>query len=164
MMLESTLTIHFHQRFGAFDRIISLLRRRGFPIAGMTIERTHRQDLSRMTVTVGDERCAEQVLRHLAKLPDVAEVTLTVEGEAVQREYAMARVHCAPEQESEVRVILTKHNARTVAAADGALVVEASGPRHEIDNLFADLTPYGIEESARTSPIALHHTSGAAIV
>jgi acetolactate synthase-1/3 small subunit len=155
------LTVHFQKRFGAFDRIASLLRRRGFPVSGMTVERTHRQDIGRMTVSVGSHETVEQVRRHLQKLPDVLEVNVHTAEDAVQREYALLRVHCAPTQEDTIRAVLERHGARLVATAKDHMVVEASGSKPSMDALFADLSPFGIEESARTNPIALSYTQAA---
>lgn len=156
-METATLTVHFVRRHGAFDRITSLLRRRGFPISGATRERTHRDDVDRMTVVVGDVRAAEQVRRHLAKLPDVIEVGLSDEKGGVQREYVLLRLRCSGTSLAELEKCLDRHGARVLAATQDHLVIEASGRRAAIDKLFADLEPYEIEESARTHSIAMSH-------
>ncbi len=153
------ITLLFTQRTGALDRIISLLRRRGFPIAGMTVERTHQADVGRMTVVVEHPKALAQVSRHLQKLPDVLEVTTAADGDAVQREYALARIQCRPAQRAEVMALLSAYGARAVSMTSDYVVVEASGPGTELDALFAELASYGIEESARTSPMALRRVS-----
>jgi acetolactate synthase I/III small subunit len=160
-MSETTLTVYFQQRFGAFDRIASLLRRRGFAVSGITLERTHRQDLGRLTLGIGVQETVEQVRRHLEKLPDVVEVTVHAAGDTLQREYALLRVHCESEQEGSLQRVLDRHGARAVGAEPGRLMVEASGTQSTMDALFADLTPFGIEESARTNPIALSYRQAA---
>jgi acetolactate synthase-1/3 small subunit len=158
-MPETTLTLLFTQRFGAVDRILSLLRRRGFPIGGMTIERTHRPEIGRMTVVVTDDAAAAQVTRHLAKLPDVLEVHAESKN-TLTREFALIRIRCAPEQEEQVHEIVTALDARVLSVSDGHLVLEASGPPALLDELVAALEPFGIDELARTSPIALHRQPG----
>ena len=104
-MSESTLTLRFAEGTGAVDRIIGLLRRRGFPIAGMTLERTHADGVGRMTVVVDGEDHIEQVTRHLRRLPDVLEVTNAGAG-TIQREYALARVHCTASQRSDLEAVI----------------------------------------------------------
>jgi acetolactate synthase-1/3 small subunit len=154
-----TITLLFMQRTGAIDRIMSLLRRRGFPIGGMTVERTHQVDVGRMTLVVEHTKALEQVSRHLRKLPDVLEVTATDEEDAVRREYALVRIQCRPPERAEVMALLSAYGARTVSLTSNFMVLEASGPGTELDALFAELAPYGIEESARTSPMALRRIS-----
>jgi len=148
----------FTQRTGALDRILSLLRRRGFPIVGMTVERTHQADVGRMTLVVEQAKALEQVSRHLRKLPDVLEVT-TVDEDAIRREYALVRIRCRPQERAEVMALLSAYGARAISLTSIYMVVEASGLGMELDALFAELAPYGIEESARTSPMALRRVS-----
>lgn len=158
-MTDATVTVHFQQRFGAFDRISSLLRRRGFPIAGITVERTQRDDVGRMSVGVRGEAAIEQVRRHLEKLPDVLEVQVHLEGSSVRREYALVRLRRDPGREDAVLAVLAEHGARVVNSSATELVAEASGSHPAMDTLFAALAPYGIEECARTNTIALSHAA-----
>jgi acetolactate synthase-1/3 small subunit len=153
-MPESTLTVLFTQRVGALDRIISLLRRRGFPISSMTVERTHLPEIGRMTVVVKAPEAVSQVTRHLSRLPDVVDVAAGDE-EAVRREYALVRIRCAPQQRPEVVALLSAFDARVLSISAEHLLLEAAGHGAELDALFAELAPYGIEESARTNPICM---------
>lgn len=153
-MSDSTLTLHFSQRFGAVDRILSLLRRRGFPIAGLTLERTHNPSIGRMTVVVEGQAATEQVTRHLSKLPDVIEVNAGDDDE-MRREYALVRIRCEPRQRVEVLALLSTVAGRAISMTTTHLVLEAAGGSSTLNRLFSALTPYGIEESARTNPMAL---------
>ena len=153
-MMDSTLTVSFIQRFGAVDRILSLLRRRGFPIAGLTLERTHDRQVGQMTVVVEKSDAVEQVRRHLAKLPDVIEVSTGDEDE-LKREYTLTRIRCRPQQRAEVLALLSTVAGRAISMTADHLVLEAAGSPTTLDRLFRALKPYGIEESARTNPMAL---------
>ena len=157
-MTEATLTVHFRQQFGAPDRILSLLRRRGFPIAGMTLERTHDPAIGRMTLVLETDEVVEQVSRHLAKLPDVMEVSAGDDDE-LRREYALVRIRCRPEQRAEVLALLSTVAGRAISMTTDHLVLEAAGNSSTLERLFATLTPYGIVESARTNPMALKRAS-----
>lgn len=154
-MADSTLTLRFTEGSGAVDRIIGLLRRRGFPISGLTLERTHAGGVGRMTVVVDGHDYMKQVARHLRRLPDVMEVTTAGIG-TIQREYAMARVHCTPEQRSSLEAVIHHYGARIISTGDEHVGIEISGGRDDMDAIFCELVPYGIEESARTNPMALH--------
>lgn len=157
-MHDSTLTVLFAERVGALDRIVSLLRRRGFPISGMSLERTHQSDIRRMSLGVHQSAALPQVQRHLARLPDVIDVTIT-DGEALHREYALLRVRCSAAERGEVLAILAAFDARALSISRDHVVVEASGFTQQIEALFTALSAYGIEESARTNPIALRRMS-----
>ncbi len=154
-MSEATLTVSFTEGPCAVDRIIGLLRRRGFPIAGMTLERTHADGIGRMTVVVDGPETVQQISRHLQRLSDVLEVTNADEG-TVQREYALARVRCSPQQRLELQGLMDGLGVRTVSEGNDYLVVEMSGRRDDLNAAFEALGPFGIEESARTNPMAVH--------
>jgi acetolactate synthase-1/3 small subunit len=108
-----------------------------------------------MTVVVDGHDHMEQVARHLRRLPDVIEVTNAGVG-TIHREYALARVHCTPEQRSDLEAVIARHGGRIISTGDDFLAVEVSGGRDDLDAMFSELVPYGIEESARTNPMALH--------
>jgi len=153
-MSETALTLTFRRQFGAADRILSLLRRRGFPITALTLERTHDAAVGRMTVVVEHDDAVEQVERHLAKLPDVLDVS-TGDDDELRREYALVRIRCAPQQRAEILALLSTVAGRAISITADGLVLEAAGSPSTLDRLFATLAPYGIEESARTNPMAL---------
>jgi acetolactate synthase I/III small subunit len=150
-----TVTLSYTERFGAADRIMSLLRRRGFPISGMTLERTHQPNVGRMTVSVSNPAAVEQVYRHLRKLPDVLSVNASTQQDAVCREYALVRVHCVSENQPGLLELLEVFEARVLNTTEAGVVAEMSGTHQEIDTLFGFLDHYGIEEAARTNTMAI---------
>lgn len=152
-MHETAITLCYCNRAGTLDRIIGLLRRRGFPIGGMTVERTHRADVNRMTITVERDEVVPQMCRHLERIPDVLEVG-RADG-TLCREYALARISCGPAQRSEVMTILSAYHAHPLAIGADHLVIEVTGFRDHLDALFAALTAYGVDDVARTYPMAL---------
>jgi acetolactate synthase-1/3 small subunit len=154
-MNDATVTLSYTQSFGAADRIMSLLRRRGFPISGMTLERTHQPDVGRMTVSVGNPAAVQQVSRHLRKLPDVLSVNAGAQDDTVCREYALVRVHCDSEHQAGLIALLEVFEARVLNTSADGMVAEVSGNRSDIDTLFGFLEHYGIEEAARTNTMAI---------
>jgi acetolactate synthase-1/3 small subunit len=153
-MAGAALTVHFTDRVGSLDRILSLLRRRGFPLNGITLERTHQPGIRRMTVGVNLESALPQVRRHLSRLPDVVSVDVA-DDRTMHREYALARVRCTPDQRAEIMPLLGAFDARPLNISSEHIVLEATGFAPQLDALFSALDAYGIEESARTSPMAL---------
>jgi acetolactate synthase-1/3 small subunit len=156
-MTEATLAILYNQRVGAVDRIFSLLRRRDYPVGGITLERTHRPEIGRMTVLVTRSETVEQMTRHLSKLPDVVEV-IAGDNDATRREFALARVCCRPDQRHELIRLLTAFHGQLLDVTAGHVVLEASGTSRQLDALSVALEPFGIEEIARTNPLAVGHS------
>lgn len=151
--MSERLTVLYATRPGATDRVMSLLRRRAFPIAGLTLERTRDSGVSRMTVTVERPDAVEQVRRHLRKLPDVLDVSSCAPGTC--REYALLRIRCADADRQVVARYLETAGGRIVSETPGHLVVEVAGTPAELDALIVELDRFGIDEMARTASVAL---------
>lgn len=151
--MSERLTVLYAERPGAADRVMSLLRRRAFPIGGLTLERTRDRDIGRMTVTVDRSDAVEQVRRHLRKLPDVLDVSVGAPESC--REYVLLRICCTGAQRQVIAVHLQSTGGRIVGQTPGHLVVEAAGPPAELDSLIEALDRFGIDEMARTASVAL---------
>ena len=72
-----TFSVYVHDRPGVLNRVASFFRRRGFNIESLTVGRTHRLGISRMTVAVdiAEERrhgfpCGSPVARTLVNIHD----------------------------------------------------------------------------------------------
>ena len=126
----------------------------GCVIVDVAVERTHQPGVGRMTLAVRQSSTLPQISRHLRRLADVLDVTVS-DDQAVHREYYMIRVRCSPQQRPEVITILNAFQASPLSLTANHMVVEATGYTPQIDALFAALSTYGIEEAARTSPIAI---------
>jgi acetolactate synthase-1/3 small subunit len=156
-MTEATMAILYNQRVGAVDRIFSLLRRRDYPVGGITLERTHRPEIGRMTVLVTRSETVDQMTKHLSKLPDVVEV-VAGDDDVTRREFALARVSCRPDQRYELICLLTAFEGRLLDVTPDHVVLEASGTSRRLDALGVALEPFGIQEIARTNPLAVGHS------
>jgi acetolactate synthase small subunit len=55
--------------------------------------------------------------------------------------------------------LLAAFGARALSVSGDQVVIETAAAGAEIDALFGELERYGIEEAARTSPMALPRTS-----
>jgi acetolactate synthase-1/3 small subunit len=158
-MPEATthLAVRFHNRIGTVDRIISLLRRRGFPISGITLERTNQPHIGRMTVAIRAENgVAHQVVRHLRRLPDVATIEMLHNSRPViEREYLLARIRCDPHQQTALQRELEAIGVRVVAHESSRMVLEAVGSPETLDTIVNTLAAYEIEDLARSGTIAM---------
>jgi len=153
-MPEASLSVLYAEHTGAVDRIFSLLRRREFPIAGVTIERTHQLGIGRMTVMVESASAINQITQHLNRLVDVVSVGRESD-DAIRREYALVRIKCTPGQRVEVLPILATFQAQALSVTANHMVLETSGTGDQIDTLVSALEPYGIDQLARTNPLVM---------
>ena len=85
-MDRHVLSVFVRNQYGVLARISSMFRRRGFNIDSLTVGETENPEYSRMTVTFnGDDVVKNQIVRQLAKMPDVECLTELEKAESVSR-------------------------------------------------------------------------------
>jgi len=88
---------------GVLNRVVSLFRRRAFNIDSLTVGRTERSDISRMTVVVdGENTDVEQVIKQLYKVIEVLKVSEITADPSVVSELALIKVTAGVSQRAEI--------------------------------------------------------------
>jgi acetolactate synthase-1/3 small subunit len=148
---------------GVLNRVTSLLRRRNYNIVSLTVGRTEREGVSRMTVVVeADEDAARRIEANLYKLVNVLFVEDTTKAATMVRELALVKVRADAAGRSEVMRLCDVFRARVVDVGPEALVAEITGAEDKIDGLVDVLRPFGILEMVRTGAIAMVRSAEAA--
>ena len=84
-----TFLAYLEDKPGVLNRVTSLFRRRSFNIESLTVGRTERPDVSRMTLVVrADDDAARRLEAHLWKLVNVLQVDEVSNAPAIVRELA----------------------------------------------------------------------------
>jgi acetolactate synthase I/III small subunit len=147
---------------GVLNRVTSLLRRRNYNIVSLTVGRTERAGVSRMTVVIeADEDAARRIEANLYKLVNVLFVEDTTQAATMVRELALVKVRADATSRSEVMRLCDVFRARVVDVGPEALVAEITGAEDKIDGLVDVLQPFGIIEMVRTGAIAMVRSAGA---
>ncbi len=153
-----TLAIIVDNEAGVLARVIGLFSGRGYNIDSLTVaEVDHEGHLSRITiVTTGTPSVIEQIKAQLGRIVPVHEVhDLTAEGESVQRELALMRVHGTGEQRVEALRLADIFRAQVVDSTLESFVFELTGSPGKIDAFAELIRPLGLGRIARTGVAAL---------
>jgi acetolactate synthase-1/3 small subunit len=138
------------------NRVASLFRRRAFNIESLTVGQSEVKDFSRMTIVVDTARVpARLVEESLRKLIPVTEVTDVTERPTVDRDLALIRVRCAPDERAELAQLAEIFRGRLVDVARDSAIVEVTGDEAKVDGLVELLRPHGILEMVRTGKVAM---------
>ena len=139
------------------NRIVSLFRRRGFNIDSLTVGRTERPGISRITVVVrADDDTARRLEANLYKLVNVAPRgrrdprAVGDAGDGVRqgaRGPGPPRASCC----SWCR----RSGRRVVDLGPESIIVETTGTQEKLDGLIDVLRPFGILELVRTGAVAM---------
>ena len=151
-----TLITLVENRPGVLNRVASLFRRRGFNLDSLTVGRTDRDDLSRMTLVIDGTRAqAERVERELCKLINVVRVDHLHGLPSVTRDLALIKVAVTPETRPEVMHLCEVFRARIIDVAQDSVIVELTGDEPKLEGFVELLRPLGIVEMVRTGLVAM---------
>jgi acetolactate synthase I/III small subunit len=134
---------------GVMSRVSGMIRRRGFNIQTITVGPSTVEGRSRMTLTV-DAGYAEvdQVAKQLDRLIEVISVEDITETQTYSRELLIARLDRVPPT-------VEQFGARRA----GDHLVELTADSETIEDFIEFLKPFGIQELARTGPVAMRRTA-----
>jgi acetolactate synthase-1/3 small subunit len=151
-----TLIVLVHDRPGAIDRVIGLMRRRRANMQGLVLGRSESQDFVRITVVVNDSEVAvDHLIEQLRKIVDVSQVTNLTAQQALMRELALIKVSHSIEGAGEIIELGDLFGAHVVDIDQENVTLEVTGSQEKIDNFISRLQKYGIREIARSGSIAL---------
>lgn len=149
-----TFIVFVEDKPGVLNRVISLIRRRNYNIDSLTVGRTERAAVSRITLVIGaDDGMARRLEANLYKLVNVLYVQDVSQLSAVVRELVLLKLD--DRRRPELLQLCEGFGARVVNIAAGAITVEATGDPEKIDGLIAALQPFGILEMVRTGSVAM---------
>ena len=101
--MMNTFVVYVENKPGVLTRVASLFRRRAFNIDSLTVGRTEKPEVSRMTITVDADRDqARRIEANLYKLVNVLLVENITNQPAIVRDLAMIKVAATHEARSHV--------------------------------------------------------------
>jgi acetolactate synthase-1/3 small subunit len=143
-------------RPGVLNRVVSLFRQRNFNLDSLTVGRTEREHVSRMTLVLDGSRAdTERLRRELCKLIQVIRVEHLTEVPHVKRDLALIKVTVTPETRPEIQHICDVFRARIIDMARDTLAVELTGDEDKIEGFIELVRPFGIVELVRTGLVAI---------
>ncbi len=150
---------------GVLTRVASLFRRLNINIVSLTVGRSEKVGVSRMTIVCeASPTAGHRIAASLYKLENVLEIDDVGQLSHVTRELALIKVAATPKSRSEVFDLVEVFRARIVDLAPESLMIEITGVESKIEGLIQVLNENGdrILEVARTGRMVMRrgqHTS-----
>lgn len=156
--MKATLVALVENKPGVLNRVVSLFRRRNFNMDSLTVGRTHREEVSRMTIVMDCQNAwdAKKVTANLYKLVDVIEVQDLTQEPSVTRDMALVKISA---QTADTRNGLTdltyEYGARIVDIGPEVVIVEITGEPERVERAIKALERFEIVEMARTGTVSM---------
>lgn len=154
---KHTLVALVENKPGVLNRVASLFRRRNFNIDSLTVGRTHKPHISRMTIVVDVKRAnASLIAANLFKLVNVIEVRDVSQEPYVSRDLALVKVRAEdPESRNAITTICERYPGRIVDIGPKVAIVEITAQEDVVEAMIEELRPIGIVELVRTGVVAM---------
>ncbi len=142
---------------GVLNRIASLFRRRAFNIDSLTVGRTHKPHVSRMTIRVdAGSEYARKIATNLQKLVNVIDVRVIDNEPHVERDLALIKVrNDDADSRNTITEICDRYPARIVDVGPHVAIIEMVGTENIIEEFIDEVRPTGIVEMIRTGVVSM---------
>ena len=150
---------------GVLTRVASLFRRLNININSLTVGRSERVGLSRLTlVCEASAEAGHRIRASLYKLENVVDVDDIAQAPSVTRELVLIKVAATPRNRSGIFELVEVFRARIVDLAPESLTIEMTGVESKIEGLIQVLNEgeERILEICRSGKMTMrrgHHTS-----
>ncbi|HII16421.1 TPA: acetolactate synthase small subunit [Candidatus Woesearchaeota archaeon] len=142
---------------GVLMRITGLFLKRNFNIDNVTVGKTKRKGISRITLSFyGDNMLYEQLVKQLEKLIDVIKIIGLPDEHSLIRELCLLKLKAATVHERKKIVEAAKKlHSKVDSKTSRSIILELSGKPEKIDAFITEMRQFGIIEMARTGLTAM---------
>lgn len=142
---------------GVLNRVASLFRRRAFNIDSLTVGRTHKPHISRMTIRVdAGPEYAKRIATNLEKLVNVIDVRVLDNEPHVERDLALIKVrNDDADSRNTITEICDRYPARIVDIGPKVAIIEMVGTEAIVEKFIEEVSPTGIVEMIRTGMVSM---------
>lgn len=151
-----SLSLLVANRPGVLVRIALVFSRRGYNIDSLVVSPTLDPNFSRMNIVAhGNPEILMQIIKQLEKLVDVVQAKDHTNMNVVEKELALIKVRCAPEQRTEILQLCDHFKAVTVDMTENSLIIQITGNTDKIDAMKSLCTKFEIVEYIRTGKVIM---------
>jgi acetolactate synthase-1/3 small subunit len=142
---------------GVLNRVASLFRRRNFNVDSLTVGRTHKPHISRMTITIDASKGdANKIKYNLIKLINVIDVADVSNEPHVSRDLALVKVRSDDaDSRNELTELCERYPARIVDIGPKYAIVEITAQEDIVEAFIHGADAIGIVELVRTGVVAM---------
>lgn len=141
---------------GVLVRISLVFSRRGYNIDSLVVSPTLDPQFSRMNIVArGNPATLQQIIKQLEKLVDIIHAKDHTNQDVVEKELALIKVRCLPEQRTELLQLCDHFRASTIDMTETSMIIQVTGNTDKIDAMKALCKKFEIVEYIRTGKVIM---------
>lgn len=142
---------------GLLNHITIIFTRRKMNIEALNVSETEVEGVSRYTIAVKTTRTqVEKIVKHIRKLIEVLGAFVYEEDEIYYQEIALYKVPTTMFlNNNKIESLVRNNGARILVIEVDHIIIEKTGHRKEVRDMFEKLKPFGVLEYVRSGRIAI---------
>lgn len=156
-----TISVYSENNVGLLNRISGVFLRRHINIESLNVSTSEIPNVSKFTIVVyTTEDWTQKIVKQIEKQIEVIKAFYHTDEETIYQESALFKIasHLLFD-ERQIQNIIKESHAQIVTVSRDFFVLAKTGRRHEIDDMYTALEPYGILQFVRSGRIAISKAS-----
>jgi len=152
-----TITIYTENNVGLLNRISAIFQRRRINIESVNVSKSEIKDVSRFTLIIRTtEEQIKKIIGQIEKQVEVIKAYFHADDETIYRQTSLFKLSSdLLTDNDEVQTIINNSQSRVINVSKEFFVLEKSGSRQEIEELYDKLEKHGIMQYVRSGRIAV---------
>ncbi len=141
---------------GVLVRVALVFSRRGYNIDSLVVSPALDGKFARMNIVArGNPETLEQIILQLEKLVDVIHAEDHTGQHAVEKELALLKIECTPDERIGLLQLVNHFKAKTVDMTPDSIVIQITGNSEKIDAFRDNMLQYNLIEFIRTGKVIM---------
>jgi acetolactate synthase-1/3 small subunit len=157
MKQEYIITVFSENHIGLLNRITIVFTRRKINIDSLTVSESAIAGVFKFTIVINETADrVQRVVGQLEKVVDVLKVFANTNDQMISQEIALYKVSTEFLFDSDqIEKIIRNSGARILEITRDYVVIEKTGHTTETQQLFNDLSPFGVTQFIRSGRVAI---------
>ncbi|SMC50738.1 acetolactate synthase small subunit [Cellulophaga tyrosinoxydans] len=155
-----TISIYSENNVGLLNRISGIFLKRHINIESLNVSKSEIENVSKFIVVVFcEEEIARKIVGQIEKQIEVIKAFYHLDDETIYQESVLFKIASSLLfDERQIQNIIKDNNATIVTVSREFFVIAKTGRKHEIDEMYMQLLPFGIMQFVRSGRIAITKT------
>ncbi|MFZ0491498.1 MAG: acetolactate synthase small subunit [Salegentibacter sp.] len=152
-----TVSIYTENNLGLLSRIAAIFLKRHINIESITASPSEVNEVMRFTIVVEvTEEQIKKIVGQIEKQIEVIRAFYHTDEETISQETALYKIRSRDFlDDHNIQSFIKETNAQIVTVTKDFFVIEKTGKRKEVDQLYETLKPYGLMQFVRSGTIAV---------
>jgi len=151
-----TFSVYTENNVGILNRLSAIFLKRHINIESLTVSKSEIDNVHRFTFVVNiSEIQAYKLVGQLEKQIEVIRAFYHTKDEIIYHETALFKISTEHLYDEDIQDKMKFRRAHIIAITERYFVIEASGLKEDIDNMYDKLKPYGLLQFVRSGRIAI---------